>query len=265
MKKLFSVLLIMVSLFSIGFNSVYAVSAERQNLYNALDKYRAFVSVVGRTFTYSQSSLERLNTSYDTAYEVSCDKQASDEEMKKAAEDLIFSLNNMYIDSKWAEEEYNLCLEEANNGIYSEKLWQSFMQELDNLKTALDEKNEKQVDVEYYKVREIYNSMCLSYSSLGDVDNDGELTVRDATKIQKYLAGMNTFSGAQLYAASINCSSNEISVEAVTMLQKKAAGYSIPFTTRNSSQYDSVNLIINPYNDSVGNRFQAYRKLDMLF
>lgn len=261
MKKLFSVLLIVISLFSLGFSSVYAVSAEKQSLYNALDEYRAFVSVVGRPFTYSQSSLERLNNSYDTAYEVSCNKQASDEEMKKAAEYLMFALNNMYIDSKWAEEEYKLCLEETNNGTYSEELWHSFTQELNNLKSALDDKDEKQVDIEYYKVREIYNTMCLSYSSLGDVDNDGDLTVMDATKIQKYLAGINTFSGAQLYAASINCSSNEISVEAVTMLQKKSAGYSISFTTHNSSQLDAVNLIINPYNDSIGKRIRAYRNL----
>jgi hypothetical protein len=39
---------------------------------------------------------------------------------------------------------------------------------------------------------------------LGDVDGDGSVTVTDATKILKYLAGKETLSGTQLQAANVD-------------------------------------------------------------
>lgn len=262
MKKSFitaiiSLLLIIAS----GFSTVSAVVTNaKQNLSNALDSYHAYISVLGKPFTTSETSNNRLINAYNTAYETFYSKTASDDEMQNKANDLLYALDNMYIDPKWAQETYDLCLEESNkNGIYSDELWQNFKSELEKLNEALISDDEKYINDEYYKVIDIYNEMCFSYSALGDVDGNGVVNVADVTLIQKYLSGNATLCGVQLYAASVSCRCNEVSVKSATRLQKYLTGdYSI--STGNLS--NGYNLIITPYDGATGERMQAYRSLD---
>lgn len=259
-KHLITTVLSLLLIIALGFSNASAlITTAKQNLSSALDSYYAYISVVGNPFTTSINSNVRLNEAYKAAYDTFYSEDATDEEMQNKADDLLYALDNMYIDPKWAEETYALCLEESNeNGIYSDELWQKFTTELENLNTSLIMDDEKLIDESYYKVIDIYNEMCFSYSALGDVDGNGVVNVTDVTLIQKYLSGSETLYGVQLYAASVNCRCNEISVESATNLQKNLVGdYCI--STGNTS-YD-YNLIITPYNSATGERMQAYRNL----
>ena len=58
---------------------------------------------------------------------------------------------------------------------------------------------------------------------LGDVNGDGKISVLDATEIQKYIAGLTTFSSAQLSAGDVNGDGN-LTVADATQIQKYIAG-----------------------------------------
>ena len=58
---------------------------------------------------------------------------------------------------------------------------------------------------------------------LGDVNGDGKISVLDATLIQKYLAGLVTFSDTQKAAADVN-GDGSVSVIDATLIQKYIAG-----------------------------------------
>ena len=260
-KSLITTILSLLLIIASGFSTVSAVVTNaKQNLSNALDSYYAYISILGRPFTTSEDSNNRLYEAYKVAYEAFYSKNATDEEMQNKADNLLYALDNMYIDSKWAKETYALCLEETNkNGIYSDELWQNFKSELEKLNEALTSNDEKYINDEYYKVIDIYNEMCFSYSAIGDVDGNGVVNVADVTLIQKYLCGKETLCGVQLYAASVGCRCNEVSIESATRLQKYLNG---DYSIRTSNSSNGYNLIITPYDGATGERMQAYRSLN---
>ena len=56
-------------------------------------------------------------------------------------------------------------------------------------------------------------------AKIGDVDSDGEVTVMDATLVQKYIASLETLTDSQLNVADVN-GDGEISVLDATQIQK---------------------------------------------
>ena len=56
-------------------------------------------------------------------------------------------------------------------------------------------------------------------AKIGDVDGDGEVTVMDATLVQKYIASLETLTDSQLNVADVN-GDGEISVLDATQIQK---------------------------------------------
>ena len=58
---------------------------------------------------------------------------------------------------------------------------------------------------------------------LGDVNGDGNISVLDATLIQKYIAGLVTFSNTQKAAADVN-NDGSVSIVDATLIQKHIAG-----------------------------------------
>lgn len=56
-------------------------------------------------------------------------------------------------------------------------------------------------------------------AKIGDVDGDGEVTVMDATLVQKYIVSLETLTDSQLNVANVN-GDGEISVIDATQIQK---------------------------------------------
>jgi hypothetical protein len=82
---------------------------------------------------------------------------------------------------------------------------------------------------------EVYVDSCNSFSysasnvvkfyvkSCADIDDDGDVSIQDVTLIQKYLAGMNTFTDEQKSVADVS-GDGAVSIEDATQIQKYIAG-----------------------------------------
>ena len=78
------------------------------------------------------------------------------------------------------------------------------------------------IALRYYSNFNIYKPMS-SYVLYGDVNLDGRVTVKDATLIQKYLAGSTKLTGQALKNADVNAD-GKITATDVTTIQKYLAG-----------------------------------------
>ncbi|MBQ4568570.1 MAG: hypothetical protein IJA62_00695 [Ruminococcus sp.] len=63
------------------------------------------------------------------------------------------------------------------------------------------------------------------YVAVGNVTDDGRVNVKDATAVQKHLAGIITLTGAQLLAADTN-GDGTVNIKDATVIQKHIAGFS---------------------------------------
>lgn len=63
---------------------------------------------------------------------------------------------------------------------------------------------------------------------LGDVDKDGEITINDATFIQRYLAELENLKGIYLYAADAN-KDGEVDISDATTIQLSVAECPVPY------------------------------------
>lgn len=69
-----------------------------------------------------------------------------------------------------------------------------------------------------------YELLC---ALLGDVDMDGEITIKDVTLIQKYLAKLETLEDYQITLGLTNADSDELTITCATNIQKYLAGINI--------------------------------------
>ena len=77
---------------------------------------------------------------------------------------------------------------------------------------------EKDIHISYLKMRDELNKLCLAVKVVGDVNNDGKLSIRDITIMQKYLAGSATLTSAQRFASGFDPLHN--SITQITEFQK---------------------------------------------
>lgn len=83
-------------------------------------------------------------------------------------------------------------------------------------------------DTSNFSISGLSNGFICEYENLpqnilGDVDNNGDVTIDDVTLIQKYIANMSEFDSEQLKAADVT-GDNDISIDDVTAIQKYLAG-----------------------------------------
>jgi hypothetical protein len=76
--------------------------------------------------------------------------------------------------------------------------------------------------------------------TLGDVNSDNNINVKDATLIQKKCASLETFSDAQCKVADVNGDGN-VNIKDATLIQKYCASLISGFTANQSSDKDSQN------------------------
>lgn len=70
---------------------------------------------------------------------------------------------------------------------------------------------------------DIINIFIIYNNTIGDIDNNGTISIDDVTLIQKYIANMSEFDSEQLKAADVT-GDNDISIDDVTAIQKYLAG-----------------------------------------
>ncbi len=102
----------------------------------------------------------------------------------------------------------NFCTEEKNgNGYYSEELWNEFVEKLNNAQSVYDD----EVIVEEYRITESFFELlhshlmlCSSNTMFGDIDNDGKISVLDATQLQRALAKLGELNSSQKLISESN-------------------------------------------------------------
>lgn len=157
---------------------------------------------------------------------------------------LLTLLENPIINQQFAAYTCYLSLEEHdNNNWYDESEWQQFVEyrnALYDILTGIKEDylsiqyvsltymQKKEITVAFFNLLELYDKMTLDGALLGDVDGDGDVSVLDVTKIQRYLARSTEFTKGQMLRATtnVNASNNgpRVDVSSVTTLQRRLVG-----------------------------------------
>lgn len=156
-------------------------------------------------FTYDgEISVETATAKYDTLHD----------ELYKIA-----------IDRSELELLVTFCEQESNDdGYYETQLWDDFQSEIAQSKELLADETiiDMGVNTVYYELMYQLNLLCTSNRVAGDVDGDGEMSVLDATYIQRYLAGYKTINFSQMLVTG-NYKIDELSILSATTIQKKCA------------------------------------------
>ena len=117
------------------------------------------------------------------------------------------------------------CEQESNNdSYYGVQLWSNFQTEIVQAKELLADKSitDMRVNSAYYGLMYQLNLLCTSNQVAGDVDHDGEMSVLDATYIQRYLVGYETINFSQMLVTG-NYKIDELSILSATTIQRKCA------------------------------------------
>ncbi len=158
---------------------------------------------------------------------------------------LITLLENPVINPQFAAYTCYLSFKDNNdNNWYEEADWQQFVESRNTLFNMLVDIHEDYLNIEnvpltytqkneitsaFFNLLELYNKMTLEDALLGDINDDGRVTITDATEIQKYLAGLTELTEGQKLRATtcVNACNNgpNIDIISVTELQKYIADY----------------------------------------
>ena len=121
---------------------------------------------------------------------------------------LYIALNSLVLHKAMLNSMIIFCSEEKNdNGYYSDELWTEFCEKLDNAKAVYaDPDNSKDfiVTEAYFELLHSHFKLCASNTMYGDVDNDSEITIMDATYVQKACAKLIDFNSSQVIIAEKN-------------------------------------------------------------
>lgn len=158
---------------------------------------------------------------------------------------LITLLENPVINPQFAAYTCYLSFKDNNdNNWYEETDWKQFVEYRNTLYNTLTDIREDYLNIEnisltytqkkeitsaFFNLLELYNKMTLEDALLGDINDDGRVTITDATEIQKYLAGLTELTEGQKLRATtcVNACNNgpQVSIRSVTELQKYIADY----------------------------------------
>lgn len=166
------------------------------------------------------------------------------------------TLDSLVIDKGALKPLINLCSEEKNDKrYYSEDLWNDFTEKLNNAQVVYS--NDKLV--EDYKVTEAffellhsYFKLCSSNTMFGDVDNDDKITIKDATALQKALAGIDGFNSSQKLVSNFN-------ITYATQIQKYLVQLESTLDIENSAIEDYIKYTEHSNIHSDVYRFESWK------
>lgn len=237
MKKIISIVIVLTLIGCAVPATVYASDYYQYNLKREelSDLYRYIESntdIEGVLKPYTKNSFNVFNSAMDSAHKLLSDNsgEISDSEYQDCIDNLTFAYENMCINEHYAKETYVLSLNENNkNGFYDENDWDDFVEKRDTLRDSFKTADEYVISSAFFALQDSFINMTSKYKMAGDVNNDGKVSVDDATLLQRYLAGMEDLTRVQV-ALSSNVSFGECWLEVdepginnVTYLQKCVA------------------------------------------
>ena len=227
MKKLTSLLLTVIMLFSVFSITAYASTDNIADLKEQLTSYTnemEFIFVYNFMLTppwvpqYSSESYKRMEDAIKKIRS-EIDSYTTEEQINDATALLDSCKAQMYVQAK--ELKFMLDLMEADyndTSYYDAETSAEIKSVYEAAKAAYESNVEKDIHISYLKMRDELNKLCLAVKVVGDVNNDGKLSIRDITIMQKYLAGSATLTSAQRFASGFDVEHNNINQ--VTEFQK---------------------------------------------
>ncbi|MCD8026462.1 MAG: dockerin type I repeat-containing protein [Clostridiales bacterium] len=155
-----------------------------------------------------------------------------------------------------SELEFMISVFEYDNnasGYYDDETWSERNEVLEQCKAALTEDDET-IHQAYIKARNEFNKLCLYNTTMGDIDNDGNVNIADVTIFQKAVVGTTKLTLSQCYVANVMYTKKPYeksdlfpNVISVTNLQKFITGY---YVVNQFSSRKTMELIANPTLDA---------------
>lgn len=227
MKKLTSLLLTVIMLFSVFSITAYASTDNIADLKEQLTSYTNEMELTYIDYfmltppclpQYSAESSKRMEDAIKKIRS-EIDSYTTEEQINDATALLDSCKAQMYVQAK--ELKFMLDLMEADyndTSYYDAETSAEIKSVYEAAKAAYESNVEKDIHISYLKMRDELNKLCLAVKVVGDVNNDGKLSIRDITIMQKYLAGSATLTSAQRFASGFDPLHN--SITQITEFQK---------------------------------------------
>ena len=151
------------------------------------------------------------------------------------------------------------CNYEINDSLYyPQELWDGFQNSLENAVSVYTSEIEGiEVSNAYWDLKFSYNKLCVVSPVSGDVDNSRDLSVFDVTLVQKCVAKMCDFNSAQLTALDKSVQEDITIIEA-TKLQRTIAQVDI-FSSYGLEVLSADTSRMNLNDNSVFQRYRYYK------
>jgi len=258
-KSIASFLFVSIFLLTSSNVTVFANKDSEQHEYNRLYYlYNIFIqtfSSSGGVSPYYYNE-EEMNECAHNAIVVLRDPQADEAQYRNAADSILdFVYHKQYIDYDYA---YSTCLnamQEQNDGNwYGREEWNEFQNSISGLSNLLEEyksdfynynnngRHAKEITEAFHLLLRSYNEMTNKDNLPGDVDGNRVVNINDVTLIQRYLANMVDFNGAQKMSAMQSGlrgdvddynRASDVQINDATLLQKYLAEFKVSIPENN--------------------------------
>ena len=223
MKKVISILMIMVLLVSVLAVSAFATESGMSEYYDKLDalcwsavydygvssnnrdcpyKYEPGVLVISLTNESLKKGREALEETSEflDGYTVDPDSYTFDAFENQYAK-LKGVLDTLVVSKGSLRSLINFCAKEKNHdGYYDEELWTQFVEKLNYAQVVYDDNTiveDYEITECYFELLHSHFKLCSSNQMFGDIDNNGEISVLDATHLQRALARTEDLNSSQ--------------------------------------------------------------------
>ncbi len=177
------------------------------------------------------------NNGYDLYYKADKFYNMSDEEAYVIMQKFIYDIEHAEIKAEYFNRLYEACYDETNdNGYYSKENWDKFTKalktakeiyerELDGKYSEDDMKRQVEncyINNAYFDLRDALKNLCLTNTTPMDLDRDGDITLKDVVKLQRYIAKLEDLNISEKVVVSKSYY-GDINLTAVTDMQKYIA------------------------------------------
>lgn len=204
---------------------------------------------------------DKLNSDCDAAYELkkryyTNKEDVTIEEVDSLLNTIEADLENVCVERYELEFMLALVDKENTNNYYDEATWAEFESVVSRANELLADENTSDSDITaaYWDLRFKFNEMCAYNQVMGDVDGDGDVTILDATLLQRALAEYVELNCSQVFVASVCCNPAPvyININCVTAIQRYCAEYDDAFGNYNRPEDLSDYL----YSTELGGNFK---------
>lgn len=138
--------------------------------------------------------------------------------------------------------------EDNSNKYYDEATWSEFLSVLENGKNVLKNGTDEEIHIAYVTMRNEFNKICLYNKTMGDINNDNSVDIKDVTYLQKAISGTEKLNSSQLTVACVNENLTlKPDVKAVTTIQKRIADIDLDDKSYGKHLIELENLGELPY------------------